>query len=68
MRTALVTRSRKVFGRRIKGSGRNIEAKHTNNNPLRYEDTIEILDSRQATTEDITAESVNAHASQKDEI
>ena len=47
--------------------GRNIEEKHTTNNPLRYKDTIEILDSRQATTEDITAESVKAHASEQDE-
>ena len=66
-RTALATRTRNLFGRRIKGLGRNIEAKHTSNNPLRYEDTIEILASRQATTEDITAESVKAHASEQDE-
>ena len=66
-RTALATRSGKVFGRRIKGLGHNIEEKHTNNNPLRYEDTIEILDSRHATTEDITADLVKAHTTEQDE-
>ena len=64
-RTALAKRSGKVFGWRIKGSGRNIEEKHTNNNPLRYEDTIEILDSRHATTEDITADLVQAHTTEQ---
>ena len=66
-RTALATRSGKVFWRRIKGSGLNIEEKHTNNNPLRYENTIEILDSRGATTEDITADMVQIHTTERDE-
>ena len=66
-RTALATRTGNIFGRRIKGSGRNIEAKHINNNPLRYKDTIEILDSRHATSEDIPAEAVKAHTDEQDE-
>ena len=65
--TALATRSGKVVGRRIKGSGLNIEEKHINNNPLRYEDTIAILDSRRATTEDITADMVQIYTTEQDE-
>ena len=66
-KTALATRTRNIVGRRIKGLGRSIEAKRTNNNPLRYKDTIEILDSRYATSEDIAAEAVKAHTNEQDE-
>ena len=65
-RTALATNSGKIFGRHMKGTGRNREEKHSNNNPLRYDDTIEILDSRRATTEDITADTVQIHMTERD--
>ena len=65
--TALAKITENMFGRLMKGSRRNVQEKNTTNNPLRYKDTMEILDSRHATTEDITADSEKGHASEQDE-
>ena len=56
-----------IFGRRIRGSGLTIESKHNNNNPLGYEYTIEILDSRYVSCDGISADGVKVNVDEKDE-
>ena len=63
--TTVATKTGNIFGRRIR-SGRSIESKHSNNNPLTYKDTIEILDSQYTLCDDISADGVKIHVDEKD--
>ena len=56
-----------LFGRGIRGSGRTVELKHFNNNPLGYNESIDILDSRHLKTYDISADTVKIQVDEKDE-
>ena len=47
--------------------GRTAESKHINNNPLAYEDTLNILDSRHSKSDEISADMIKIQANEKEE-